>query len=178
MSTFRTFTAAGIATVALASGALFAGSTAQAEDGPDAKAAPLARPAAQRAIVASCDGGAVIKTHMRSMNVQSIPTGTTAEIEGSQWSVRGPKKGTDLAVVTLSAMASSGAAGTLMTAQLYKDGVGTQEKYFAYNGVLSQDTVQFCTKIRKGLHTLSVRVTDGGGSGYLYYPTVNYQLSK
>jgi hypothetical protein len=36
--------------------------------------------------------------------------------------------------------------------------------------------VQFCTKIGSGLHTLGLKVTDGGGGGTtMYYPTITYQ---
>ena len=62
--------------------------------------------------------------------------------------------------------------------QMYKDGVGTPEgpKYFSYNGILDQGAVQFCTKINKGQHTLTLKVTDGGGGGTtMYYPTITYE---
>jgi hypothetical protein len=178
MTTFRTITAAGIATVALAGGAALAGSSAHAEGGEGPTAAAPARPSG-KALVATCDGGAVLRLHMRSMDFQSVPAGTTAEVEGSQWTVKGPKKGSDAVLVTLTSMASSGGAGELTTVSLYKDGVATAEgaKYLTYNGVLDQATVQFCTKIGKGQHTLAVRATDGGGGATtLYYPTVGYQV--
>ena len=177
MTAFRTITAAGIATVALAGGAALAGSSAHAEEGNDPTSAP-ARPAA-KALVATCDAGAVLRLHMRSMDFQSVTAGTTAEVEGSQWTIKGPKKGTDVVLVTLASMASSGGAGELTTASFYKDGVATAEgtKYLTYNGILDQATVQFCTKIGKGQHTLAVRVTDGGGGATtLYYPSVDYQV--
>jgi hypothetical protein len=178
MSSFRTITAAGIATLALAGGAALAGSSAHAEDGDDHTSAALARPA-ERALVATCDGGAVLRLHTRSMDFQSVTAGTTAEVEGSQWNIKGPKEGADVVLVTLTSMASSGGAGELATASFYKDGVATAEgaKYLTYNGILDQATVQFCTKIGKGQHTLAVRVTDGGGGATtLYYPNIGYQV--
>ena len=173
MTTYRTITATAVAAVALAGGAALAGSTAHADP---ASAPP--RPA-QKALVATCDGGPALRLHMRSMDFQSVPAGTTAEVEGSQWTVKGPKKGSDVVLVTLTAMASSGGAGELAQASFYKDGVATAEgtKYFTYNNVLDQASVQFCTKIGKGQHTLAVRVTDGGGGATsMYFPSVDYQV--
>ncbi len=114
----------------------------------------------------------------RAMDFQSVAAGATVEVEGSQSFVKGPKKGTDTVLVTLTAMASSGGAGELTQVSMTRDGVGTNEgtKYFTYNGILDQASVQFCTKIGKGQHTLALRVIDGGGGATsLYYPTITYQ---
>lgn len=81
-------------------------------------------------------------------------------------------------LVTLTSMASSGSAGEHTLASSYKDGVGTGEgtKYYAYNNILDQASVQFCTKIGSGLHTLNLKVVDQGGvQTTRYYPTVTYQ---
>jgi len=128
--------------------------------------------------VATCSGGPTVAMISRSMDFQSVPAGTTAEVEGSQWQVKGPKKGTDTVLVTLTAMASSGGAGELTQASFYRDGVGTSEgtKYYTYNNILDQATVSFCTKIGHGQHTLNLRVIDGGGGATtMYFPTVTYQ---
>lgn len=170
----RTIAAAGAAALALAGGAVLTGSTAQADGG--TKSLPQ-RPAA-RALVSSCDGGQAVAMHRRATSGQNIAGGTTADIEGSLWTVRGPKKGSDTVLVTLYAMASSGGAGELTSVALYKDGVGTPEgtKYFTYNGVLDQAAVQFCTKITKGQHTMVLKGIDGGGTQTtLYYPTITYE---
>ena len=85
---------------------------------------------------------------------------------------------TDTVLVTLTSMSSSGGAGELLSVALYKDGVGTPEgtKYLAYNNILDQSAVQFCTKIGKGQHTLMLKVIDGGGgAATMYFPTVTYQ---
>jgi hypothetical protein len=164
---------AAASTLVLVGGAALTGGSAQADGG--SKLPP--RPA-QKALVQTCSGGAATAMFSRSMDSQSITGGATADVEGSAWQVKGPKKGTDTVLVTLTAMASSGGAGELTTVQMYKDGVGTAEgtKYYAYNGVLGQATVSFCTKINKGNHTLTLRVGDqGGGSTTLYFPTVTYQ---
>ncbi len=173
-TTFRIFSAAGAAALALAGGAALTGSTAQADGG--AQRLPD-RPAA-RALVASSTGGHAVAMFRRATDFQNVAAGTTADVEGSQWNVKGPKKGSDTVLVTLTSMASSGGAGELTSVSLYKDGVGTSEgsKYYTYNGVLDQATVQFATKINKGQHTLALRVTDGGGgSTTLYYPTITYE---
>lgn len=171
---FRTLTAAGAAALALIGGAALTGSTATADDGDTRMPA---RPA-QKALVASCTGGASIGMFSRAMDFQSVAAGTTADVEGSQWQVKGPKKGTDTVLVTLTSMASSGGAGELTQASFYRDGVGTSEgtKYYTYNNILDQATVSFCTKIGRGQHTLNLRVVDGGGGATtLYFPTVTYQ---
>lgn len=174
ITTFRTITAAGAAALALAGGAALTGSTASADDG--ATKMP-ARPA-QKALVATCAGGPSLGVFYRSMDFQSVPAGTTADVEGSQWQVKGPKKGSDTVLVTLTSMASSGGAGELTSVSLYRDGVGTSEgtKYYTYNNILDEASVSFCTKINKGQHTLNLRVSDGGGGATtLYFPTVTYQ---
>lgn len=173
-TTSRTIAAAGAATLALVGGAALTGSTAQADG--NAQRMPE-RPAA-RALVSSCSGGATLGVAERSMDYQSVTAGTTVDVEGSQWAAKGPKKRSDTVLVTLTAMASSGGAGELTTVALYKDGIGTSEgtKYFAYNGILDQASVTFCTKIAKGQHTLNLKISDSGGGGTtLYYPTVTYQ---
>lgn len=175
ITTFRTLTAAGAAALALAGGAALNSSTAQA-DGGDAHRLPP-RPAA-KALVSSCTGGTEISMSRRATDFQNVASGTTADVEGSQLQVKGPTKGTDTLLVTLYSMASSGGAGELTSVQLYKDGVGTPEgtKYFTYNGILDQAAVQFCTKIPKGQHTLSLKVTDGGGGATtMYYPTITWE---
>jgi hypothetical protein len=173
ITTFRTLTAAGAAVLALAGGAALTGSTATADDG--ATKMP-ARPA-QKALLSTCTGGAAVGLFSRSMDFQNVTAGSTADVEGSQWSVKGPQKGTDTVLVTLSAMASSGGAGELTSAVLYKDGIAAgATKYFTYNNVLDQASVQFCTKINKGQHTLVLKVVDGGGGATtMYFPTVTYQ---
>ncbi|GAA4704444.1 hypothetical protein [Nocardioides conyzicola] len=173
MNTSLPIAAAGLLAVTLAGSTLVG--TANADDGGKGSAPKV--PAA-RAQVAACTGGPTIAMMSRAMDFQSVPAGTTAEVEGSQWNVKGPKKGKDTVLVTLSAMASSGGAGELTSVTFYRDGVGTSEgtKYFTYNNILDQATVQFCTRIPKGQHTLALRVTDGGGGATtLYYPTITYQ---
>jgi hypothetical protein len=175
---------AGVATVAFAGvatlvgGAALTGATAHA----DAKQTLRLPDRPQgKALTGACAGKALLGTRYRSVDFQNVPAGTTAEVQGSQWTLKGPSKGTDTVIVTLSSMASSGGAGELASAALYKDGVGTSEgaKYFTYNGVLDQATVQFCAKVGSGQHTLAVEVTDGGGGGTtMYYPTTKYQRFK
>jgi hypothetical protein len=164
---------AALSALALVGGAAITGSTAQADQGTKMPARP-----AQKALVQTCSGGAAVGMFNRSMDFQSVAAGATVEVEGSSWQVKGPKKGSDTVLVTLTSMASSGGAGELTSVQFYKDGVGTSEgsKYYTYNNVLDQATVSFCTKINKGNHTLTLRVSDGGGGATaLYFPTVTYQ---
>lgn len=164
-----------LSAVALVGGAALTGSTAQADDG-TSRAFP-AKPA-KKAVVQTCTGGAGISMFNRSMDNQSIPGGTTAEVEGSQWSVKGPKKGSDTVLVTLTAFANSGGAGEMSYVELFRDGAGTSEgaKYFTYNGEWDQASVTFCTKLKKGNHTFDLRVQDDfGNATTLYYPTVTYQ---
>lgn len=157
----------------LVGGAAITGSSAQADSG--SKMPPLPQ---RKALVQTCSGGAAVGLFSRSMDQQSVPAGTTADVEGSAWQVKGPKKGTDTVLVTLTSMISSGGAGELTSVQLYKDGVGTGEgtKYYAYGSDLDTAAVSFCTKIPKGNHTLTLRVTDqSGGATTMYFPTVTYQ---
>ena len=172
-STLRTAGAAGAAALALAGGAAVVQNTAAADDVGAAPRVPTAR-----TLVSSCDGGAALAVHRRATDFQNVAAGTTADLEGSAWTVKGPRTGTDVVLVTISSMASSGGAGELTSLAFYKDGVGTPEgsKYFTYNNVLDQATTQFCAKLSKGTHSFVVKVTDGGGGGTtLYYPVVTYQ---
>jgi len=173
ISTFRTISAAGVAVLALLGGAAVIGTTAQAGDD---QAAMPERPA-PRAQVASCSGKSVVAMQHRAMDFQSVAAGATVDVEGSLWNVRGPTKRTDTVLVTLTAMASSGGAGELTQMAFYKDGVGTSEgvKYFTYNNILDQASVSFCTKIPRGQHTLTLKVSDGGGgAATMYFPTITY----
>ncbi len=110
ITTARTITAAGAASLALLGGAALTGSTASAGDD-DAQRMP-ARPA-ERTLVSSCGGGPLVGMSSRAMDFQSVTAGATVDVEGSQWQVKGPKNGTDTVLVTLTAMASSGGAGEL-----------------------------------------------------------------
>lgn len=161
---------AALSALALVGGAAITGGTAQAEEG---KASPRV---AAKALVQTCSGGAATGMLTRTMDYQTVSAGATAEVEGSQWQVKGPKKGTDTVLVTMSTLAYT--AGEGLTVQLYRDGVGTSEgtKYLAYSSTYDQAAVSFCTKIGKGNHTLHLRVTDlGASSSGLNYPTVTYQ---
>ncbi len=174
ITTFRTISAAGVALLALLGGAAVIGATAQADDN-KASAMPD-RPA--RAQVSSCSGKGLLAMRQKAMDFQSVAAGATEEVEGSLWNVRGPSKKTDVVLVTMTAMASSGGAGELAQAEFFKDGVGTSEgvKYFAYNNILDQASVQFCAKLPKGQHTYELRVIDGGGGATtMYFPTITYQ---
>ena len=174
-TTFRTISAAGVALLSLLGGAAVISTTAQADDN-SASSMP-ARPSA-RAQVASCGGKAVVSMFHRAMDFQSVAAGASVDVEGSLWTVRGPSKGSDSVLVTLTSMASSGGAGELTSVAFYKDGVGTSEgtKYFTYNNVLDQASVQFCTKLSKGQHTFTLKMIDGGGGPTtLYFPTVTYE---
>jgi hypothetical protein len=129
-----------------------------------------------RAQVSACSGGALTAMSSRTMDFQSIPAATTADVEGSQWSVKGPKKGTDTVLVTISALSGGGGTGETNSVTLYRDGVGTSagSKYFAYD--TTPASTQFCTKIGKGQHTLTLKLQDsGGGASFLYNTTVTYQ---
>ena len=172
-STLRTVVAAAAAALALVGGAAVVGSTAEADDVGAVPRVPTAR-----TLVSSCDGGAAMSVHRRATDFQNVAAGTTADLEGSAWTLKGPKTGTDIVLVTISAMASSGGAGELTSLAFYKDGVGTTEgsKYFTYNNILDQATTQFCVKLSKGTHSFVVKVTDGGGGGTtLYFPVITYQ---
>ncbi|MGB0100071.1 MAG: hypothetical protein WBP61_07295 [Nocardioides sp.] len=180
MKNLRIISAAGVATLALAGGAALTGSTAQAADGDGDDLRMPARPA-ERAVISNCTGGPALGMSTRSMDFQNVPSGSAADVEGSQWQVKGPKKGKDTVLVTFTAFANSGGAGELTSVSLYKNGVGTSEspKYFTYNGEFDQATVQFCTKIKKGQNSLHLRVSDDFGTATtMYFPTVTYQRFK
>ena len=173
ITTFRTISAAGVALLALFGGAAVIGTTAQADD----PAAMPDRPAA-KAQVSSCSGKAVVSMSHRAMDFQSVAAGATVDVEGSLWTVRGPRKGTDSVLVTLASMTSSGGAGELTAVAFYRDGVGTSEgtKYYSYNNVLDTASLQFCAKLPKGQHTFTLKVIDqGGGATTMYFPSVTYQ---
>jgi hypothetical protein len=164
--------AAGFAVLAISGSALLGATTATAADGGKATLPHLA---AKKAQVTACSGGTTISMNYRTMDQQTIAAGATADIEGSQFTVKGPKKGTDTILVTLSALAFNGSS-QLGYASLYKDGVGTPEgqKYFGYGSTPA--TIEFCGKINKGQHTFVIKMQDDGGSGLtMYNPTITYQ---
>ncbi|CAN5214416.1 hypothetical protein BH09ACT11_BH09ACT11_13700 [soil metagenome] len=175
--TIRTISAAGAATVVLIGAALLSSNAAQADS--NSAAAPPRM--AQKSVTNNCQGGAAVSMSTRTMDYQSIPGGTTAEIEGSQWSAKGPKKGSDAVLVTFTALTSPGDS-SVSYLRLYKDGVGTSEgpKYVAFGSAYLPAAVTFCTKIGKGIHSLDLRAVDNSSSGptYLYKPTVTYQRFK
>ncbi|MGK2875610.1 MAG: hypothetical protein ACSLEW_08215, partial [Nocardioides sp.] len=136
---------------------------------------------AQKSVTNNCQGGAAVSMSTRTMDYQSIEGGTTAEVEGSQWSAKGPKKGSDAVLVTFTALTSPGDTSSSFL-RLYKDGVGTSggPKYIAFGSAYQPAAASFCTKIGKGIHSLSLRVVDNSSTGYttLNYPTVTYQRFK
>ena len=164
--------AAGFAALALVGSTLAGVGSANADDGGKASVPHLS---AKKAQIASCSGGAAVSMSSRAMDQQSIAAGATADVEGSLWNVKGPKKGSDTVLVTLSALAINGSS-QLGYVTLYKDGVGTPEgqKYFGYGSTPA--TVQFCAKIGKGQHQLVLKMQDDGGTGLtMYNPTITYQ---
>ena len=125
ISTFRTVAAVSVAALILVGGATLTGAMAQAEN--DGTAPPVPNDASQRTLVAQCSGGAATSMFSRAMDFQSVSAGTTEDVEGSQWVVKGPKRKTDTVLVTLTSMSSSGGAGELLSVALFRDGVGTPE---------------------------------------------------
>jgi hypothetical protein len=164
--------AAGLAALLIAGSAATGATVANAADGKgDAPRVPV-----KRAQVSQCSGGSTIEMSSRAMDYQGVAAGATADVEGSLWNVRGPKKGKDTVLVTLSSLAITGGTGEIDYVSLYRDGVATSEgqKYYGYGSAPA--TVQFCTKIGKGQHSLVLKVQDpGGGSTSLYNPTITYQ---
>ncbi|MFN8194521.1 MAG: hypothetical protein U0R80_09585 [Nocardioidaceae bacterium] len=176
MNNLRSITAVGIATLALAGGASL--STGAANAGGTSGDDTLAKVTSAKAITQTCDGGKVKKMRYRTSDSQSIPGGTAAQLEGSQWTIAGPGGGTDAVVATVSSFAHSGGAGELTSVELLKDGapVGGGAKYFTYNGEYDTASVQLCGKVGKGVHTFEIRVTDQSGSATtLYQPSVTYE---
>jgi hypothetical protein len=164
--------AAGLAAVIVAGSAVLGAATADASGGQSASITPHL--SAKKAQVTACSGGPLLSMTSRTMDVQTIAAGATAEVEGSQFTVKGPKQGTDRVLVTLSALAINGTS-QIGTASLYKDGVGTPEgtKYFGYGSTPA--TIQFCGTINKGQHTFTLRMQDDGGTGLtMYNPTITY----
>jgi uncharacterized low-complexity protein len=164
---------AGCATLALAAGASLTWSPSEAASG--AHRAPDQRAVSAKTSTGpvKCDGG---KAKSLTTRLQADPfsfagtSGADVAVPGAQVTVRGPSKGTDTLLVTFTAETYYSGTGW-MGLEIHKDGVPIAP--FANNGspfALSSDAAyhgdgaQFCTKIGKGVHTISVQTNTTGDS--------------
>ena len=176
----------GLAALALLGGAALTGTPSEAASG--GHAAPHQRVAAAKATgPVSCNGGAA-KSLTTKLSADPFSfTGTSGAdvaVPGAQVTVRGPKKGTDTFLVTFTAETYYSGSGW-MGLEVQRD--GTPIAPFANNGspfaltseaTYHGDSGQFCTKIGKGLHTLSVQASTTGDateSGWLDDWTMSVQ---
>ena len=187
MQTSTSAILAGSATLALAAAATLTWSPSQAAPGGDR--APDQRPVAARAGTGPvrCDGGAAksLSTRLQADPFSFVGTsGADVAVPGAQVTLRGPSRGTDTVLVTFSAEAYYSGTGW-MGLEIHKDGVPVAP--FADNGspfaltsegAYHGDGAQFCTKIGRGVHTLSVQASTTGGrseSGWIDDWTLSVQ---
>ena len=98
-----------------------------------------------------------------------LASGSFVPVPGAKVTVQGPKKGYDALLVTFSAETYYSGTGW-MGLEVLKDGVPIQP--FANNGSpfafaskpqYQGSSAQFCTRINKGTHTISVVASTTGG---------------
>lgn len=174
MSTMRTLSfaaVAGIATLGLV-GAATTPSTATGSSDSD-RSAPHAgqRVAARTTAPVTCSGGALTAMTSRlSAEPFSFPgtAGADVSVPGAQVTLNGPRRGTDTVLVTFTGESYYTGSGW-MGLELHKDGVpvapyADNGSPFAFTSEASYhgDSAQFCTKIRRGAHTLAVVTSTTG----------------
>ena len=127
----------------------------------------------------ACDGGAYKRLHTRTQADPFSFVGTSnslVAVPGAQVTLTGPSKGLDTLLVTFSAETFYQGSGWL-TLEVRDNNVPIQP--FAANGSpfafaseasYQGSSAQFCTKVGKGTHRITVRVGTTGGaseSGWL-----------
>ena len=184
ITTARTLTAAAAVAV-LGAGALAAGPvSASADDHQD----PQQRVGTARAGgVVACNGGAALGLQSRLSAEPFSFNGTSnndVAVPGAQVTVKGPKRGTDTFLITFSAETYYTGSGW-MSLEAHKD--GTPVAPFANNGspfafasetAYQSNSAQFCTKVGRGTHTLTIQASTTGDateSGWLDDWTMSVQ---
>lgn len=175
MNRFRTITAAGVATLALASGAAFTGSAAVADDGgqPAPPSKQLTAHTSARIGAAQCSGGAAIGMHTGSGGYVDLAT-SYQSVPGSGWTVRGPQHGKDTMLVTLTSQAYSG-YNYLYTRLYHNNNPMGPERFSAYDQYYASVATQWCVKFGRGVHNFDVRAYATGTGSDLIQPTITYQ---
>ncbi len=164
---------AGLATIALVGGTALTFTPSNAAEGNHPTQQEHAASARATGPV-KCDGGAALGLSTRLSADPFSFDGTSNSVipvTGAKVTLKGPKHGTDTVLVTFSAETYYSGSGW-MTLETHKDGVPIAP--FANNGspyaftsaaAYAGNSAQFCTKIGRGLHTLSVNAGTTGGSG-------------
>ncbi|CAI9402235.1 hypothetical protein [Nocardioides sp. T2.26MG-1] len=160
---------AGIATLALVGAA----TTPSTATGSSDRSAPHAgqRVAARAAAPVTCSGGP-LKSMTSRLSADPFSFAGTAgadvAVPGAQVSLSGPRRGTDTILVTFTAE-SYYTGGGWLSLELHKDGVpvapyADNGSPFAFTSESSYhgDSAQFCTKIRRGVHTLALQASTTG----------------
>ncbi len=164
---------AAASTLALVGGAALTGSTAQASAGDQHTPQQREVPSRLAAGPVRCDGGAA-KGLATRLSPEPFSFAGTANadvaVPGAQVTVRGPQKGTDTFLITFTAETYYTGSGW-MSLEVHNDGVPVAP--FANNGSplaltseskYSSNSAQYCVRLRKGTHTLSVQASTTGAS--------------
>ena len=160
---------------------------------PQGRPGTLAARAGTTAI--ACDGGRQIDMHSRIVNspFTFAETGIFDQdqaVPGAKLTLAGPSRGTDTVLITFSAesQVTGGDSNDWMGLEVHQDGTPINP-YTASGDVLAftgepswnSNSMQFCTKIRPGLHRFQVTANlhDSSGShslfGWLDDYTVSFQ---
>lgn len=178
---------AGLATLALVGGAALTWAPSDAATGH--------RPPAQRTVPAkaatgpvTCVGGTA-KGLVSKLSAEpfsfSGTTGNDVPVTGAQVNVKGPQRGTDTVLVTFSAESYYSGSGW-MGIEVHKDGVpiapfadNGSPLAFTSNSSYVSASAQFCTKVGRGTHVLTVEASTTGDattdSGWLDDWTMSVQ---
>lgn len=137
--------------------------------------------------VVACNGGAALGLQTRLSAVPFSFAGTSnndVAVPGAQVTVKGPKRGKDTFLITFSAETYYQGSGWLGL-EAHKDGVPVAPFLnngspfaFASEAAYQSHTAQFCTKVGRGTHTLSMQTSTTGDateSGWLDDWTMSVQ---
>jgi hypothetical protein len=172
----------GIAAVVITSGGLaVAGSSALAAGGAEKpQGVQSAKVSAKTSGVIKCDGGQNINMRSRIVNspftfVETGVNDADQAVPGAKLAVKGPKHGTDTLLVTFSAetQITGGDANDWMGLEIHLDGTpinpftaGSDKVALTGEPSWNGNSLQFCTKVGKGKHTLATyaNLHDSSGS--------------
>ena len=178
---------AGLSALALVAGGAITTSSPSVAGTGDGKVPVQRSAAAAPGDVTSCNGGAAVGLQTRLSAVPFAFAGTSnapVAVPGAKVTVKGPKKGKDTFLVTFSAETYYAGSGW-MSLQVHNGGVPIAP--FANNGSpfafasesnYQSNSAQFCVRLGKGQHPLSVQALttgDAGESGWLDDWTLSIQ---
>jgi hypothetical protein len=166
-----------IAVPTLAAAALVAaGLGGGASQATDSDRAPLPKAAKKAVVITKCDGGAQKRSWDRGVGGGVYNTAGTGEttVPGSTISFKGPKKGKDVLSVDLAAQAylsaGYGQVKVLLDGIPMKPSDNVEGNYhFAPAGQYADFSRNYCRKVGKGTHTLTVTIRNQAAAGNVFY---------